>query len=98
MFSCSFVFCWATLLVTNINSFNKITPFFCQAESNMNDLISEYQQYQEVRTASCIETWTFVGCFLPDIWINIVMLKSTSQATIDDDECFDGEEEEQDQD
>ena len=64
----------------------------------MNDLISEYQQYQEVRIASCIETWTFVGCFLPDIWINIVMLKSTSQATIDDDECFDGEEEEQDQD
>merc|ERR1719394_2454508 len=39
---------------------------FIEAESNMNDLISEYQQYQE--------------------------------ATIDDDECFDGEEEEQDQD
>merc|ERR1712147_147845 len=39
---------------------------FPEAESNMNDLVSEYQQYQE--------------------------------ATVDDDECFDGEEEEQDQD
>merc|ERR1712115_393596 len=39
---------------------------FTEAESNMNDLVSEYQQYQE--------------------------------ATIGDDECFDGEEEEQDQD
>ena len=37
-------------------------------------------------------------CILPDNWIYIVMVKSTSQATIDDDECFDGEEEEQDQD
>jgi len=39
---------------------------FTEAESNMNDLISEYQQYQE--------------------------------ATIDDDDCFDAEEEDQDQD
>merc|ERR1712130_457582 len=39
---------------------------FTEAESNMNDLISEYQQYQE--------------------------------ATIDDDDCFDQEEEDQDQD
>ena len=39
---------------------------FTEAESNMNDLISEYQQYQE--------------------------------ATIDDEDCFEGDEEEQEQD
>ena len=72
---------------------------FTEAESNMYDLISEYQQYQEVRTAPCIERCTFL---LSLAWYlncySNVMVKSTSQATIDDDECFDGEEEEQDQD
>ena len=63
----------------------------------MNDLISEYQQYQEVRTVPCIQSWSLVYR-LPDTLLNIVTLKPTSQATIDDDECFDGEEEEQDQD
>ena len=68
MSSCAFVFCWATSLVTNININNvdKDYNFFCQAESNMNDLISEYQQYQEVRKPSLLKAG-LKFCLLPDI-------------------------------
>ena len=64
--------------------------FHEQAESNMNDLISEYQQYQEVK-----ECWNFFKL------LAIVYSPSETfpvQATIDDDDCFDQEEEDQDQD
>jgi len=44
---------WGTLRIiwlhktTTLFLANSIVLFVCQAESNMNDLVSEYQQYEE---------------------------------------------------
>ena len=35
---------------------------FTEAESNMNDLVSEYQQYQDA-TAEVRTAWTDAGCW-----------------------------------
>ena len=61
----------------------------------MNDLISEYQQYQEVLTRI-----KFKGLSLIILLSCLFLLFSIIpvQATIDDDDCFDAEEEDQDQD
>ena len=64
---------------------------FTEAESNMNDLVSEYQQYQEVKINHLLAKMP-LAVFYPHVLIISV------QATIDDDDCFDAEEEDQDQD
>lgn len=36
-----------TILKGLFSLINPVPPFYSQAESNMNDLVSEYQQYQD---------------------------------------------------
>ena len=90
------------------NFYGYVTLYY-QAESNMNDLISEYQQYQEVLTRTKFKGLSLIilNSNIKFKGLSLIILLSCLflpfsiipvQATIDDDDCFDAEEEDQDQD